>query len=96
MDEIIYGELASVANHQISLDLGLALRHVYPAVKFSGCHADYASALFTKEEQQSEFLYRNQLHARVSSDFLLSVATASKTYQEFYQYLLETSKKLSD
>ena len=94
VDDAITAELRSVANHQVVLDNHLALRRIYPAIDIETSQSAYASALFTAEENETEFLFRNRIRPFVAQDFLHTALCSAKSEKEFVQLLQSAFKKL--
>ncbi len=82
-DDLIYSELARIANVEIYLSARLAVKRIYPAIDFSRSQVKQCEMLLTNQEQEAERMLRGRFVDEEASQQLYEVLSNSNSYDDF-------------
>ena len=87
MDEVIYEEFKGTGNMELTLDLRMAQKRVFPAINITKSGTRREELLTTEDELQRMWILRKLLHSMdeiAATEFLLDKLKSTKTNDEFF------------
>jgi transcription termination factor Rho len=93
MDDVLARELFEIATLELVLNSQLATKRIYPAIDFEKSRGKYNTKIKTSEEEECEFLFKNNVLPKLGDIGVIELLSETKTKENFMQTVKTLSKE---